>query len=422
MEELIKFSYGDNEKAKKEIDEGKYELFTEDGAKVFRHHWDMLVEPEWKVTIRLESQKHSDSDSSSDSDDDSDADKDESKKKKEKFETVYAAKVNYTIDYYYRPSWGGDREFLYSTSYDDPVVLKRSGSKARELSVLEEKKSVTFRKGSSRRREKRTSTCRPKLDTGDVVGKTSLYIHSPFLLNALRSIIKYSSKAPSGDVTDELKDGVFLHPYADLFYHKQELSDYKKETTGPRANHTPEYNAECDRHIDLLLEYLDQESSVQLKSLEAKWAKKVPTTTFAGFWLLMKPGSDVYVEEDGRLNAYVVDSVSGGIDNLSQGQWSISAQSYSVHVWNLKYDGKFIKRMSKFIYVPVFDNERDIMSLPLFPTRFQDKIDGGARRKQLIERGEKVFRFTKGPAYLEYTGLGLKPGWKKVSRCSYIVM
>jgi hypothetical protein len=381
----------------------------------------MLVEPEWKVTIQLESQKGSDNDSSSNSN----ADEDESGKKKENFETVYATKVGYTIDYYKRAALfgiGAKDEFLYSTSYDGPVVLERSGSKARELPVLSEKKSVTLQKAHSGQREKRTEKRGPKLDVGDTVGKTSLHIHSPFLLNVLRSIVKYSSKAPSGDGTDELKDGLFLHPYADLFYHKQELSDYKNETTGPRANHTPEYNVECDRHIDLLLEYLDQEPNVQLKSLEAKWTKKVPTTTFAGFWLLMKPGSDVYVEEDGQLNTYVIDSVSGGVDYLSQGQWSTSAQSYSVRVWNLNYDGKVIRRMSKLICVPVFDNERDIMSLPLVPTRFKDKIDGGARRKQLIERGKKVVQFAKGPAFLEYTGLGLKPGWKKVSRCSCLVM
>jgi hypothetical protein len=38
VEDLIKFTYGDNEKAKKEIDEGTYELNTENGAKIFRHH------------------------------------------------------------------------------------------------------------------------------------------------------------------------------------------------------------------------------------------------------------------------------------------------------------------------------------------------------------------------------------------------
>jgi len=48
-----------------------------------------------------------------------------------------------------------------------------------------------------------------------------------------------------------------------------------------------------------------------------KWANKVPTTSFAGFWLLMKSGTDVYTQEDELLNAYVADSVSGGVNYLA---------------------------------------------------------------------------------------------------------
>ncbi|KAJ8131274.1 hypothetical protein O1611_g2355 [Lasiodiplodia mahajangana] len=262
----------------------------------------------------------------------------------------------------------------------------------------------------------------PKLNVGDMPGWTSLQVHSPLLLNALKSMVKYVSIETHGSKSDSLKEGKFMYPYKDLFHHKQELSDYKKSTTGPRTNHTAEYNAECDRHIDFLLEFLEKEPSVRLSLVEANWAKKTPTTTFGAFWLLMKPGSDVYVKEDGQLNAYVIESVYGGVDYLSKFDWSISTEAYSISVWNLVFDGKVIRRESKDIRVPIFDNEKDILSLPLFPTRFQDKIDGGARRKQLIERGRKMFRFSKGPTYLEYSGSGLKPGWKKYNQARVIVV
>ncbi|TGJ83182.1 hypothetical protein E0Z10_g5584 [Xylaria hypoxylon] len=412
MEDLVKLSYEDDEEAKKEIDEGKYELLTTGGAKVLPRFWDILVEPGWEVTIRLGSQQGPGGNAPYDSDDsdDSSNEGDESKDKKEIFETSYTAKVKYTVATYVN-EYRDELVYLYSQSYDGPVSLD---NKARQFPILEEIQTIVLpRSRIWRGRVNKTPKGKPKLGLGDMVGKTSLRIHSPFLLNALKSIISYSSKAPSGENTDNSIDGEFPHPYEDLFHHKQELSDYKKETSGPRANHTPEYNAECDSHIDFLLEYLDQEPNVRIKALEAMWAKKIPTTTFAGFWLLMKPGSDVYVEEDGQLNAYVVDSVSGGVDYLSPIQWSVSVQGYSVRVWYLKYDGKVIGRGSKFIHVSVFDNERDILSLPIFPTRFQDNIDGGARRKYLIERGHKAFRLAKGPAYLEYTGLGLKAGWKQ---------
>jgi hypothetical protein len=417
MEDLIKLSFGNDEKAKKEIIEGKYELYTTSGAKVLPQFWEILVEPGWEVTIRLQSRQDSDGNSLSDFDNSSDTG-DRTNEETEKFEISYTTKLKYTVAWYIKEQ-GGERSFLYSKSYDEPVVLEKMGDKGPELPILEEITSVVV--PASRRWEGRTKPPkgRPELNDGDTVGQTSLRIHSPFLLNALLSTIKYSSKAPSGGGTENSGDGVFPHPYEDLFHHKQELSDYKKLTTGPRANHTPEYNAECDRHIDFLLQYLDQEPNVRLRLLEAKWAQKIPTTTFAGFWLLMKPGSDVYVEEDGQLNAYVVESVSGGVDYLSPSKWPISAQGYSVCVWNLKYDGKVIGRKSKVIRVPIFDNDREILSLPLFPTRIQDKNDGGARRKQLIQRGRKAFRFAQRPTYLEYTGMGRKPGWKQVSWCSH---
>jgi len=427
MEDLIKFSYKDNEEAK-EIDEGKYELrINETDVVIFPHLWEMLVEPGWTVTIRLQSQTDSDTDSSADSDDVSNAHQDDSEGDEKDSEGKYAAKIKYTIDYHHKDTYGRSR-FLYSTSSDDSVVLETSDSKARALPVLEEKMSVTFHEADKSRRQKPTSNRGPKLDVGDRIGKTRLYIHSPFLLNALRAVMKYSSETLSGDNADQLKEGVFPHPYPDLFYHKLELSDYKNDTTGLRSNHTLAYNEECNRHIDLLLKYLDREPTIRIKELEVKWAKKVPTTTFAGFWLLMKPGSDVYVRENGQLNAYVVEEVLGGVGYFfgGLGVLSVRARNYSIWVWNLKYDGKVIKRKSKVIDVPVFDNERDIMSLPLFPTRFKDKMDGGVRRKQLIERGKKMFRFAKSPAFLEYTGVGLKPGWRKVSSfsctvCSHLI-
>ncbi|PMD52866.1 P-loop containing nucleoside triphosphate hydrolase protein [Hyaloscypha bicolor E] len=381
----------------------------------------MLVEPGWTVTIRLQSQTDSHTDSSADSGDVSNTYRDESEGGKKDSEGKYAVKIKYTIDYHEKDPYGRSA-FLYSTSSDNSVVLETSDSKARTLPVLEEKISITFYQINNSR-QKPTPNRGPKLEVGDRIGRTRLYIHSPFLLNALRAIIKYSSETLSGDNVDQLKEGVFPHPYGDLFYHKQELSDYRNDTTGLRSNHTLAYNEECNRHIDLLLKYLDREPNIQIKELEAKWAKKVPTTTFAGFWLLLKPGSDVYVRRNGQLNAYVVEEVLGGVEHFfgGLGVGSVRAQNYSIRVWNLKYDGKVVKRKSEVIDVPVFDNERDIISLPLFPTRFKDKMDDGVRRKQLIERGKKVFRFAKSPAFLEYTGVGLKPGWRKYNRTRVVV-
>jgi hypothetical protein len=95
---------------------------------------------------------------------------------------------------------------------------------------------------------------------------------------------------------------------------------------------------------------------------------------------------------------------------------TIRAENYRVHVWYLVFNGKTIKRKSKIIEVPVFDGERDLVSLPVFPTSFHDQLDGGKLRRKLIERGDKVFRYARGPTFLEYSGIGMKQGAKKVCK------
>ncbi|KAI4863989.1 hypothetical protein F4820DRAFT_470922 [Hypoxylon rubiginosum] len=420
MENFIKLAYKDYLKAaKKEIEEGQYKVRA-DGQAIFTCHWEDLAIPGWTVRVQRISQLREREDSTHEIDETSDEDEDDSNNKG-KLEGKYDVKARYTIDYYRKDRYNDD-EYLNSKADDKPIMLSKPRNRGQTLPVLEEKTTVLFpRRNRTNNHQQPDSGHPPDLDARGYIKEKHVHIHSPFLMNALRAVMKYSSEAPSGDENDTLKAGKFSYPYRDLFHHRQELSDYKKQTTGTRENHAQAYNAECDQHIDLLLHYLENEPTVQVKEVEARWAKKVPTTTFAGFWLLMKPGSDVYVREDGQLNAYVVDAVSGGVEHFYRGPWSTSIKSYDVRLWNLVYDGKVIKRRSKNIEVPVFDSERNITTLPLFPIRFQDQVDGGLRCKQLIERGQKVFRFSKGPAFLEYTGTGLRPGWKKYNRARVVV-
>ncbi|KAI1658642.1 hypothetical protein F4813DRAFT_40288 [Daldinia decipiens] len=424
IEELLKRSYRNNEGALKEIEEGRYKLYT-DGRILFPDYWEHLVKPGWIIDIQLDSKPWVREGSVSDPSEVSDTDQDKTEEDGD-FEGRYEVKATYTINYYQKQRYGDD-EFLYRVSKDDPVPLKTSRSRGEVLPVLEEKTTVLLGErgrhdaSRSRSRSRRKVKDAPKLGDRDRVQKKHLHIHSRLLINALRAVMKYSSEAPSGDEADDLEEGVFSYPYKDLFHHREELREYKTQIGGIRENHTESYNAECDRHIDFLLQYLENEPTIRVKGLEARWAKKVPTTTFTGLWLLLKPGSDVYVVENGQLNAYVVDAVLDGVEHVFQGLWAIKVKSYSIRLWNLVYDGKVIKRRSKLVDVPVFDNERNITSLPLFPTRFHDNLDGGARRKELIERGKMFFRCAKGPAFLEYTGSGLRPGWKRYNRARVVV-
>jgi hypothetical protein len=262
------------------------------------------------------------------------------------------------------------------------------------------------------------------LKPGDTVSEKSLIIHSSILLNALHTVIKCSflpvamtgKQQPrrvgdSDTKTSNLSGGIFPFPYTDLFYHKDDLLEYKNSSNSTKLRHTREYNDECERHIDILVEYLYSQEKINLHHVEADWKMETPVTTFESLWLLMKPGADVYVKEHGSINAYVVDGWGGGIVNSSL------VEEYQIVVWNLNFNGTNIMKQSKTISIPPFDGNREITSLPLFPIRFYKEKQGQiSLEEQLVQRGKKFVQLAKGPAFREYNGTGLESKSKRASQ------
>jgi hypothetical protein len=115
MEELIKQSYGDNDEAKKESDEGKYDL-SKSGTTILRQHWDLLIRPWSTITIQLHSQKTKD--------DNAAKVQDEEKQRTEKHVTVYETEATYRVDYIQKSRWEHqDNPVIYSPIDDDPIQL-----------------------------------------------------------------------------------------------------------------------------------------------------------------------------------------------------------------------------------------------------------------------------------------------------------
>ena len=468
MEELINRVLSD----RSEEDERKlesYDLRDPDRNIIlpFPEMWEAVVEPGWEVTMTLKSEarniivynaksdgsdngKDSETDKSeasdssgsgSDSNSDSDSESESENEKGELKETNYLPKVSYAVKIFERDSYGHN-VFLYERTKDEPIILKEGQKLAKDLPILQEMREIThqyspfsgnllmrlpppppppsrFRTKANKItivKAKKPPPLKPpqppkikrkheKLLPGDDVAPPALKIHSPHLLNALRAVIGYSAHADSGE---SLQRGVFTYPYKDLFSHKDDLVKYKTQPNPTRSRHTLEYNEKCDTHIDVLIGYLYDQSDIALNRAEFRWNKPTPLTTFRDLWLILKPGSDVYVQEFGELNAYVIESVTGGVSEER-------AANYRVTVWNLDYNGLRIGRSIKVFSVPVFDGEREISSLKVFPARFH-KDDGNEvpLRTRLVERGKKFFALTKKPTYMEYTGPGLKPGRKKV--------
>ncbi|KAJ4399969.1 hypothetical protein N0V91_009042 [Didymella pomorum] len=321
--------------------------------------------------------------------------------------TEYETKLRYTVSYYRRSRFDSDDdEFEESSRYDEPLGFEVENPNEK-LPALEETQAIIAPRYSSPRR-KGGASGKIRLRPSDRIGKKTLKINSPFLLNVVRSVVTYSSAAPEDNDTG-LTSGNFQYPFKDLCLFMDAMQNYRIETSGLYARHSEMFNQKYGEHLDLLRDYLDRQPGVMLAETRAKWVKPKPTTSFASVWQLLKPGSDVYVREhDGSLNAYVVDSVRGGVTTTSEGR-RLSVP-YQVQVWHLILGTRVIRAWTRVVDINVFDNDREIPTLPVFPVRFKDDVDGGVTKSSLIERGRKYFKYSRRPYFLQYSGVGLKAG------------
>lgn len=120
-------------------------------------------------------------------------------------------------------------------------------------------------------------------------------------------------------------------------------------------------------------------------------------------WLLYKPGSTVYVDSNGKTEAYIVKKMKTD-DALPDMQASKSLKSYELRLWNLSFDGEHISRASRTVYISSFDNELLISDLTAVPARFVDQTDGGRTRRNLVELGRKWYGLIQGAQQQHYVG------------------
>jgi hypothetical protein len=396
--------FASNENALQEISEGQFELNVHEYSAqnkgiIVPQIWEQVIYPGWRIAFSLNSYKNGNLPIP-----------------EEHIETKYDNRIAYTVSYYELDRWSHGKTFVGKTTYDSPVEFEFESDRIKVLPVLEEKKLVETQWSPTptprRNLNPNDKTKKATLGELDIVSQTKLQVHSQYLLNILRSVVEFSAEEPTGE-GDSLKNGLFTYPYKDLYHHIPELQAYRNGSSENRSKHSDAFNQLCDQHIDVLMHYLESQPRITLHQWKSPWIRTIPVTTFAALWLLLKPGSDVYVQEhDGSLNAYVLDTLEGGIVDKSKGEFEV--RKHFAVVWNLSFDGASIIRRTRTVDIPIFDHEREITSLPIFPTRFLDDADGGEKKRKLIERGRKYFQYSKGPSFLQYTGVGLKPGRRNV--------
>ncbi|KAL8734032.1 MAG: hypothetical protein Q9166_001793 [cf. Caloplaca sp. 2 TL-2023] len=211
------------------------------------------------------------------------------------------------------------------------------------------------------------------------VEKTSVIIHDIDLLREIRSVVQYF---PAQNLTGD---------------HVEILEPEKSEWT-------------C-KHLAALLHFLEQSVGPRIDLARSRLSKPNPTVTFDDLWILFKPGIDVYSDLASRYDvdnalyaSVVIETVNANISEEGAG----NKDRMDVYTWGLESDGSTIKRQSLYKHIDWYKGEREVMSLPIFPSRFQDQKDGGKRRRMLEERGERVHNLMRSqPKQMWYDGLFL---------------
>ncbi|KAJ5725923.1 ATPase AAA-type core [Penicillium malachiteum] len=399
-------------------------------CRILTSHWDHLVSPGWEFKIQFtgvtdvtgaisrekenQMNKANGQDESDGSDQNSTSETSDSEEE-ELEPAVEMSSIIYIATYLEMDS---DGDYLWQSRARSAEKTKLNGvfEIKKVNSVIEETREVY---SSSRHDNKR------RKNAGyDTIGKPVLQVNSPFLLNALKATIEcqsrpdefYPKQNSRGRTETDLGLGRLVYPFTDIYLHREKLVQYREKVG---EVHDDEYTATCKEHIDILLEYIYDLPEIGLKDAELLFSSEIPKTTFGSLWLLLKPGSDVFVREYGIINAYVIESVSGGLFDSG----SSRSSSYCVSVWNLKYrGGKFLTRSIKTVYIPVFEYEREISSLPLYPIQFHVNEDPeNPLRQQLIERGKRFVRIAKNPTYQEYTGPSRMQGTRTFAQTRVVV-
>ncbi|KAI1460023.1 P-loop containing nucleoside triphosphate hydrolase protein [Annulohypoxylon moriforme] len=239
--------------------------------------------------------------------------------------------------------------------------------------------------------------------------KQQITIRSKLIIEVLQKIVTYY---PGTNVKTDML--ILDSPFCILAHHLDELERFKN--TFDREDSSVEINnAEATRpptdnctsptfdHIEQLLHFLRNNLySSQLDIERARHSNNPPMCTFPMMWLLYKPGTTVYfIDAEGEVSAYVVGICDVESELLETDEL---LQPYHLTLWNLGFDGNYVRRFKRYEVIGSFDGERPILDLQIIPAKFFDASDGGKTRQKLIERGQKWYGMLTGAQQWHYRG------------------
>lgn len=245
-----------------------------------------------------------------------------------------------------------------------------------------------------------------------VMSKAQSYIKviSPAVLAALRHVVNYY---PSQNLDGERV--IIKEPYAVVVHHEDELEKYRQKFAFACSSGEPKQAAGCAnryayKHIGVLLDFVRDKVGEAVKAERERSARGCSSRNM--MWLMLKPGTDVYYDEDDNddYEPYVVKSCNAFI---SDGR----VVRYTIRLWKLDVSTDFTGQLglnTRTICHSGGNGEYEIVGGTVFPCAFwKDGVINGRRasefEKSLVDRGRMFHRLQrKGCFHFQGTSM-LKP-------------
>ncbi|ROW17124.1 hypothetical protein VPNG_01370 [Cytospora leucostoma] len=264
-------------------------------------------------------------------------------------------------------------EILYSVDSDDskPVELQRSGNEPIfEVITRYTARNIDTQPGDNGAQMSISSPA---------VGSSPSYllrIYSPAIINALHSVVDYY---PGQDLSGPVI--VIKWPYPILAHHYEELRDFKDFCASKPPNELCLREKDASDHLHLLLQFLDDHIMERVRAAEER--KRKGFLRFEDTWVIYKPGRTCIEQtKTDKWTARVISSVTGGIFQTPPVAWTI-------HGWNMIWDGEYLSRTEEDIEVDLFNGDSEESTGHIF-----DHGDGmeGELVEKLILDGERYHK------------------------------
>lgn len=173
-----------------------------------------------------------------------------------------------------------------------------------------------------------------------------LRIHSPQILNALRSVVQYY---PSQSLAET--SVVVAWPYAVLCHHYDALLEFKNQCQAKSSTQLCVREHGAAVHLGAILDWLDDNIMFDVRAEMERNQRNAFTWKWAWVWL--RPGSTV-------IGSNVIDVVPRAhvIKSLSSGVLEGDSPEYRVTTWSLAWNGVVFERLENATLLSAFDGER----------------------------------------------------------------